>query len=303
MSPGSGAVILTGPAWPSGAFLDSDETGVRRIAEFGRWRGSAAPRVGHTYLPGESWSDIEGPGWIIDPWAKWHVSKPGSLLVLNVPMLTPNEARLSDEQVARLLRRGIGGEFDKHFQTLAERLIGSGASKTILVLGWEMNGVTYVSRCRPDREAWKQYWRRIVSVIRDVPGGAFRFEFTPSRGVDAIPWTECYPGDDVVDIIGMNTYDQPPGASFGEYVSQPYGLQDHIEFAAHRHKPISYSEWGLSRHGDNPDFIQGMHNWFTAHPVVYETVTDYCPHGVWECADRHPESAARYRNLFGSNIN
>ncbi|NED56407.1 hypothetical protein G3I24_36680, partial [Micromonospora aurantiaca] len=91
----------------------------------------------------------------------------------------------------------------------------------VIVLGWEMNGDTYGGRCAPNPRAWKVYWRRIVATMRSVPGAHFRFDFAPTRGRDAVPWTECYPGDDVVDIIGSDTYDQPPGKSFDDYVNEP----------------------------------------------------------------------------------
>ena len=78
-----------------------------------------------------------------------------------------------------------------------------GVPDAIVVLGWEMNGTTYTHRCGPDPAAWKSYWTRIVRAMRSVPGQRFRFESTPNRGRDAIPWPRCYPGDEVVDIIGM----------------------------------------------------------------------------------------------------
>ncbi|WP_236010080.1 glycosyl hydrolase [Actinomadura physcomitrii] len=161
-----------------------------------------------------------------------------------------------------------------------------------------MNGEVYDGRCAPNPAAWKAYWRRIVAAMRAVPGARFRFDFAPTRGRDAIPWTECYPGDDVVDIIGSDSYDQPPGESFQEYIDEPYGMKAQADFAAAHGKPISFPEWGLFRNSDNPEYIQGMHDWIVSHNVVYQSVTDYCPHGVWECG-ANPRSARAYRELFG----
>lgn len=170
---------------------------------------------------------------------------------------------------------------------------------TIVVLGWEMNGTTYTHRCGPDPEAWKKYWNRIVTTMRSVPGQKFRFDFTPSRGPDAIPWTKCYPGDDTVDIIGMDSYDQPTGMSFDQQVREPYGLQAHVDFAKAHGKPISYPEWGLFRNGDNPEYMRRMLDWIEEHKPLYNTLTDYCPHGVWQCG-ANPKSAHVYRStLFG----
>ncbi|WP_221352819.1 glycoside hydrolase family 26 protein [Streptomyces beigongshangae] len=286
-----------GPAY--GAYLDYGPRGVARIAELSRWLGGAELRVAHTYLPGDLWSNIEGLPGFLDAWADWRRQRDDRLFVLNVPMLERNEDHVSDPEVRSLLRRGAAGEFDHHFRRLAERLVELRVPDTVIVLGWEMNGVTYTHRCGPDPEAWKAYWNRIVTAMRAVPGQKFRFDFTPNRGRDAIPWTQCYPGDETVDIIGMDSYDQPRGQSFDEAVSEPYGLQAHVDFAKEHGKPISYPEWGLFRNGDNAAYMKGMLAWLDEHEPLYNTLTDYCPHGVWQCDD-NPDASGIYRSaLYG----
>ncbi|MBW8484741.1 glycoside hydrolase family 26 protein, partial [Actinomadura parmotrematis] len=282
---------------PLGAFLGSDEGGVGRIPAFQRWLDTPVT-VGHTYLPGESWSGIEGPDYIVEPWARWKAEDPGRLLVLNVPMLEANEAGVPDRTVAALLGRGAEGAFDGHYTRLARRLAGAGVKDIVIVLGWEMNGLTYTGRCGPAPDRWKAYWRRIVAAMRAVPGIRFSFDFTATRGPDAVPWPECYPGDDVVDIVGLDAYDQPSGKRFDYYRDEPYGLKYHAEFAAAHHKPMSFPEWGLFDNADNPDYIKGMHDWIEGHDVVYQTITDYCPHGIWRCT-RNERSSSAYRSLFG----
>ncbi|MFE0138517.1 glycoside hydrolase family 26 protein [Streptomyces sp. NPDC059037] len=280
-----------------GAYLDYGPEGVERMAELSTWLGGAELRVGHTYLPGDVWSNIEGAPNFLEDWAQWRREKDDRLFVLNVPMLERNEENVRDWEVRSQLRKGAAGDFDEHFRTLAERLVKLKVPDTVIVLGWEMNGTTYTHRCGPDPESWKKYWKRIITSMRSVPGQKFKFDFTPSRGRDAIPWTQCYPGDDVVDIIGMDSYDQPAGQSFAEQVSEPYGLQEHVEFAAARNKPISYPEWGLFRNGDNEEYMRKMLVWMDKHKPLYNTVTDYCPHGVWQCED-NPKASKAYRSLL-----
>lgn len=293
-APGPGA---GGRDIPFGAFLGSGPEGVWRMAGLERWLDGREPRVGHTYLPGDMWSNIEGRTEFLFPWAKWRDAERERLFVLNVPMLERNEADVPDAEVARLLAAGARGQFDQHFRTLAQRLVGLGLRDTIVVLGWEMNGTTYTHRCGPNPAAWKAYWQRIVTIMRAAPGQKFRFDFAPTRGEDAIGWTECYPGDRFVDIIGMDSYDQPPGKGIAEHIRQPYGLQHQVEFAASHGKPVSYPEWGLFRDGDNPAYVRGMLNWIRQHRPVYHTITDYCPHGVWRCG-RNPDSAGVFRSLM-----
>ncbi|MCF6526110.1 glycoside hydrolase family 26 protein [Streptomyces sp. JJ36] len=289
--------LRPGAEVPYGAFLGSGPEGVARMAGLERWLGGREPRVGHTYLPGDLWSNIEGRPEFLRPWATWRKARADRLFVLNVPMLPRNEANVPDQQVDRLLQAGAAGRFDHHFRRLAERLVRLGVPDTILVPGWEMNGTTYTHRCAPNPEAWRTYWRRIVRTMRDVPGQQFRFDFTPARGRDAIGWTRCYPGDDVVDIIGMDSYDQPPGETFRDQVEQPFGLRHHVNFAKAHGKPVSYPEWGLFRSGDNPDYMRSMLRWFRKHRPVYQTITDYCPHGVWQC-DGNPRAAAIFRSAM-----
>ncbi|MFI8532850.1 glycoside hydrolase family 26 protein [Streptomyces aquilus] len=282
-----------------GAYLDYGPRGVARMAELSRWLGGTELRVGHTYLPGDRWSNIEGAPGFLDVWADWRNEKNDRMLVLNVPMLERNEDHVSDAEVRLLLRRGAAGQFDHHFRRLAERLVELNVPDTVIVLGWEMNGITYTHRCGPDPEAWKTYWNRIVTTMRSVPGQKFRFDFTPSRGRDAIAWTQCYPGDATVDIIGMDSYDQPEGLSFDQQVKEPYGLQEHVDFAKSHGKAISYPEWGLFRNGDNAEYMRRMLAWMDEHKPLYNTLTDYCPHGVWQCED-NPKASDVYRSiLFG----
>ncbi|WP_209310911.1 glycoside hydrolase family 26 protein [Streptomyces spiramenti] len=266
-----------------GVFLGSGPDGIRRAAEMSRWLGGTTLNVGRTYLPGDLWSNIEGRPEFLRPWAEWRAEDPDRLFVLNVPMAERNEAAVPDHEVRRMLRAGARGAFDGHYRLLAERLVELGLGDTVIVLGWEMNGSTYTHRCAPDPAAWKQYWRSVVTTMREVPGQEFRFDFAPNRGTDAIGWAHCYPGDDHVDIIGMDSYDQPPGEDFDDHVRQPYGLQYHVDMAAARGKPISFPEWGLFRNGDNPEYMRRMLDWIAEHRPVYHSISDYCPHGVWRC--------------------
>ncbi len=281
-----------------GAYLDYGPPGVARIPYLSRWLGGREIRVGHTYLPGDSWAGIEGRVDFLEDWAAWRQAEDDRMFVLNVPMQEWNEGRVSDRQVARLIRAGAQGRFDRHFERLAERLVSLGIPDTVIVLGWEMNGVTYTHRCAPDPENWKVYWKRIVTTMRAVPGQKFKFDFAPNRGADAIGWTRCYPGDDVVDIIGMDSYDQGPGRTFDDQITQPYGLQKHVDFAKAHGKEISYPEWGLFRRGDNPEYVRRMLKWIEQHKPLYHTITDYCPHGVWQCK-QNPASSKAFRAALG----
>jgi hypothetical protein len=276
-------------AVPFGAFLGSTASDDAQ-RQLSAWLNGAPVQVAHTYLPGNAWSDIEGSATLLGPWASWRSAEPDRLLVVGVPILPDNEAHVVDGQVRTLLRQGAAGAYDAHFTALSRLLVALGAADAVLTPGWEMNGSTYTSRCGPDPVAWKAYWRRIVTAMRAVPGGRrLRFDFAPTRGADAHPWPDCYPGDDVTDVIGMDSYDlagddPSRSADFAEYVNEPYGLLAQVRFAAAHRKPVSYPEWGMYGSGDDPAYVRGMLHWIATHDTLYQTITDYCPHGVWRCS-------------------
>ena len=85
--------------------------------------------------------------------------------------------------------------------------------------------------------------------------------------------------------------------TFDEQVKEPYGLQAQVDFAKSHNKPISYPEWGLFRNGDNAEYMRRMLAWIDEHKPLYNTLTDSCPHGVWQCA-ANPSSSQVYRSAF-----
>ena len=112
----------------------------------------------------------------------------------------------------------------------------------IIRLGWEANGDWYPWRASANVEAWEAYFRRIVGVMRGVqptvagvPAQAFEFDLTYNRGNSgtAVTFESMYPGDDVVDIIGLDAYDtkwmddtSTPEARWADALTQPMGLAE-----------------------------------------------------------------------------
>lgn len=89
-----------------GAYLDYGPSGVQRMGRLSKWLGGSELRVGHTYLPGDRWSNIEGAPGFLEDWARWRRERDDRLFVLNVPMLERNEEHIGDTQVRALLRQG-----------------------------------------------------------------------------------------------------------------------------------------------------------------------------------------------------
>lgn len=99
-----------------GAYLHYGPAGIRRMEELREWLGGTELRVGHTYLPGDRWSNISGQVGFLEEWARWRRARADRMFVLNVPMLELNETRLPDPVVRRMLRAGAEGRYDRHFR-------------------------------------------------------------------------------------------------------------------------------------------------------------------------------------------
>jgi hypothetical protein len=272
---------------------------VDEIHQFERWVGSKVTHVG-AFVSQQSWDAFDETSFL----DRWRGT--GYTLVLGVPLLTENGGGS--------LKQGADGAYDGHFRQLAADLVAKGQANAILRLGWEFNGDWYKWEAAADPPAFAAYWRHVVDVIRSVPGtDRLRFDWNPAIGPADVP-EGSYPGDDYVDIVGMDVYDRnftaglaDPTKRWEEMVSQPYGLAWQRDFAAAHGKPLSFPEWGTSdRHEgggaqDNPFFIRSMNEWIRSNNVEYHNYFEFdAPDedGARLMGGSNPESAALYQQLF-----
>jgi hypothetical protein len=98
---------------------------------------------------------------------------------------------------------------------------------------------------------------------------------------------KVYPGDDYVDIIGMDVYNaiwdvktpHTPEAQWNFLVTQPNGLNWLASFARLHRKRISIPEWATGRlysagaesrsAGDDSLFVNNMAAWMKENHVIY----------------------------------
>jgi hypothetical protein len=162
--------------------------------------------------------------------------------------------------------------------------------------------------------------------MRSVPGQKFEFDWNVNNGHNTVDAMDYYPGDDVVDYVGVDVYDvswvgdsypYPEGCddacrtqrqdeAWTEVYDDPRGLRFWAAFAASHGKPLSLPEWGLWERpdghggGENPAFIQRMHDFIDTHDVAYQAYFEYSaqdgPHRLME---DFPASAPVFLRLFG----
>lgn len=298
----SGMIVRQAGATEFGAYLGAGCDGAKRVSDFEQFVGR---KVEHTVdaLNQTTWTDLESSiDWVIGCWDHVPVS-----LTLSVPMLT--------RDASATLAEGADGKYDETFKRIADTLVAHGRADAIIRIGWEFNGHWQPWAASKDPESFVIYFRRIVALMRESANQHFKFEWCPNHGRHAMVPADAYPGDDVVDIVGMDVYDEywaplesNPTVRWASYMYQPFGLSWHRDFAAQHHKALAFSEWGTginpqgSGGGDNAVFIQGMAAWIAMINPVYQSYWD-SPSPEFNTMlsnGQFPLAAAEYVKQFGS---
>lgn len=320
------------PASTLGLYAGSAPNGPAAISSFEGWLGQPV-RLGSDFVGRSSWTQIANPD-ALPAWSSWVAAVPERRLVLAVPMLAGPDAVMphtaaADAETASLLRQGAAGSFDGYFRTLAERLTARGMGDTIVRLGWEHHGGWFRWRSRPDPGAWAAYYRRIVAVMRQVPGGQFNFVWNPGVGIaewyNGSPYYSevSYPGSDVVDWVGINIFDYswdqypyPSGATAEQRLQRQqaawsqqawgdHGLAFWQNFAASHGKAMVVPEWGVQYRadghggGDDPYFVERMHDWITSRGIPWHVYFNFDGADARAALSNFPLSRDRFLNLFG----
>lgn len=265
-----------------------DDGSLSQYNSFGTWLGRKVTyRV--VFVDSSSWSTIASP-WFLNASWQWIRSDGARHEVITLPMMPKGEVG----NFASIVR----GEHDADFASAARKINNLGiTSRVIIRLGWEGNGDWYAWAYANNPTGYKAAFRRIVQVMRKE-ASTLKFEWNISyrsshRGGPAL-WTEGYPGDDVVDIISMDVYDE--WFSWTNLRDGEAGLRELRAFAIAHNKPEAYSEWSCSTKssggGDSPAFIANMAAWFAERPdgVLY--------HAYWNVSSGGPNGA-----IQGSKVN
>lgn len=270
--------LMVPAAWAQQALIGTYQgagcTGRDKLAAHERWLG----RPVDVFLDGpsqESWKLLTGTmRWLSKCWVGT-----GKRMVLSLPML-PHDGTST-------LADGAAGKYDDSIREVAEALIEHGRADAIVRIGFEFNAPWFHWNALKEPDAWKAYWRRIVKVMRGVPGAKFQFDWSPIIGPGQASPEAAYPGDDVVDYIGADVYngnwnpELTPAQRWQNMVDAPVGLKWHERFAAAHRKPMTFPEWGTGTRpdghggGDDPLFVEKMAAWIRAHQVAYHIYWDY----------------------------
>ncbi len=165
---------------------------------------------------------------------------------------------------------------------------------TLVRLGWEMNGTWFP--WSGDPPAFIRGWRRAVRYMKQA-NNRLLFEWSPIAGSgDPRPY---YPGDNFVDVIGLDVYNTETWWRFRKH---KWGTGWHVAFARKHGKRISFPEWGLVQpesggQGDNPKFVRKMLQWAAKHNALYQAYFQFdATGGLGQHELRHyPRSERTYK--------
>ncbi|GAB49731.1 glycosyl hydrolase [Mobilicoccus pelagius] len=265
---------LSGLPWDSGVV--HNKAGL--ATEFEELRGRPLDVIGVAPTR-DTWKDLLDSWWLTD-----NSIPPGFEGTLNVALpLFPGDGSME---------RAASGADNAQWEKMG-RLIASKYPTAYVRPGWEMNIVDWPWRATEENvEQYKQAFRHASTSLKKG-GPHLRIVFNPNEGkgnslADA---TLAYPGDDVVDVVGIDAYDWSPpyddGRGWQKHLTQPGGWDFWGEFARSHGKMFAVPEWGVipgssSSGGDNPAYITHVMGWMKANADImtfdsyFDEREDYC---------------------------
>ncbi len=175
-------------------------------------------------------------------WPEWVHGDAGRQLILSqslIPLGAEGQPWLS---------LGSRGAYTRYAVALSHDLVAAGLGHIIIRLAPEANG-TWEPYSLPSTAAglaqWREFWRRTVEAMRSVPGAHFSFEWDVNALVRPTSLKSFYPGDSVVNIIGIDAYEPVTYHGGWSYLADgPDGVGSVARFAREHGKPLSVPEWG-----------------------------------------------------------
>lgn len=191
---------------------------VAAVRQFEQWLGRDVDYVA-AHTGRANWTDWESSiNYAVRLW-----KDVGADLRWSVPMFA-NGANLKD---------AAAGAYDAYYlkaaQTLAATLATDPDGKITVRIGEEFNGNWMPWAAASSPEDFAATFRRIVDIYRSVSPN-FQFEWNVNHSFGGMDPALAYPGDDYVDIIGMDFYydkrwfSADPEIAWSQMVNARYGL-------------------------------------------------------------------------------
>lgn len=274
--------------------------------DWGAWRGDPA-----TVAAG--WADVDDGNqryvWVLDYYTNWTGSFD----------LAPGFFVGGDS--GENMRAAAEGDYEERWREAMQNVYQKAPQMETLFIrpAHEMNGNWYPWSVTPENkddfiEAWRRYYRIIQEELVDKGVDARVTMGYNKDPVNEMHPDDFWPGDEYVDVIGVDYYDMYPSyftqqdwdsQYYATRAGGPYGIGAWRAYAEERGKPLAFPEWGThpGQMQDNPFFILKMNEFMRDNAgsgpgqVLYD-----CYFNAWEETRLHPDSyvpeaAAAYQSL------
>jgi hypothetical protein len=269
------------------------------------------------YLNGAlTWSQWENPWIIAEPqkgYTAWVAAEPQRRqLILQVDLIPGS---LQDQYDPLAWEKSCAnGQFDSYAKQLGKNLVSAGLGHSVIRLGAEMNGSwesDYVGTTTYEQNMWAKCFAQEVTSLRQATGEDFLIDWNPNSCTENIPYSNFYPGNAYVDILGLDLYDgictvssqSTKHITWGQLAHEPAGLASFEAFAKANKKPMSLPEWGLLQdpNGDDPAFIDGIGSTVTRGDFAFESYFDAGDGATLQLGSSTPRSVVAFQKWFGSS--
>lgn len=296
-------------------------------AAFDRTMNNFSSAIGQTPQFIDTFADFSG-SWsnmvTSSSWNAWSQSKSPTAQNLT-PVVAVGLGTKSDNGPGTL-RAIAAGAHDDTYRGIAEAYRDAGYKTIDMRIGWEMNGDFMPWSMGTTTESvnqWKAAFAHVADVVHGVSGMKVNVVWNPNASNNnKIDVKSAYPGDDKVDIIGLDiyspTYKYDGSVSNSQYYNNPsasqyhangedpaqWGLAQTIDLAKAHGKPVGIGETGIAV-GDNTDLPATIAADFSAPgapQLAFVNVWDvWTGEGDWHFTDGHnPAAAKAWASAFGS---
>ncbi len=296
-------------------------------AAFDRTMNNVSSAIGQTPQFIDTFADFSG-SWsnmvTSASWNAWSQSKSPTAQNLT-PVVAVGLGTKSDNG-SGTLQAIANGAHDDTYRGIAEAYRDAGYKTIDMRIGWEMNGNFMpwsMGNTTESVNQWKAAFAHVADVVHGVSGMKVNVVWNPNvSNNNQIDVKSAYPGDDKVDIIGLDiyspTYKYDSSISNSQYYNNPsasqyhpngedpaqWGLAQTIALASAHGKPVGIGETGIGV-GDNTDLPATIAADFSASgapQLAFVNVWDVTTgEGDWHFTDGHNQNAAKaWASAFGS---
>jgi hypothetical protein len=191
------------------------------------------------------------------------------------------------------------GEYDDEQREVARRLANNGVGDAEIRLGWEANGDWFPwSAAGKPAEQWKACFTSVAQAMKSEAGG-LRIAWSMGKK-GRIDVRTIWPDGAPITNVCLSHYDDAQDRFGNEaYEGGPWGLEAWADFARGKGKKFCLGEWGVGRAGDNPQYIQDMHDFLerNAGTIAHEAYFNAGDNRLYPVGP-NPRSSALYQQLF-----